>query len=589
MSVLVRSLIGVFLTVSFLTTSCTKKNNQPPLITPKANGKVAQSSQQEVPQTRLHFAFDQKGFRFLGREKVSSFATVNPISLPKELYAKYQGFVLVDSDNNSLFEIIKKNLIHFESEFHSDYSVYQYKGYFFLDVPDSVELSKVVKLGIQNLETQQMEYVIAIDDIERIHVPKNEENDWDGKYKVFKVLGDDTPESSYDVVILADGFSRDEISLASKSKMFQSVFGKKLKDLVLPAFQTEPFVSMSNNLNVWVVATASTDSGADLPSEGVFKKTIFDSTFDTYCSRRSLTVKNQERALQMAAKTPFDQIIVMVNSDIYGGQGSDISTFSLNERATYLIRHELGHSIGLLADEYSFFSDKENQTDCEDTQIVQYAYHKHKTWGRNRLFDKDNLLAPNLTLHSNVQDAKWSYLLDSKSPIIYFDYPTDYNKITFSDPNSMTVSSNYQLQHNQKDLILMFGPKDNINEFTRYTQSVSINGQPIDFSLVKTKHLYFIKTKSTKFEQGDKLNVVIRLKSDKPFKEGRESYYSSSQHFLTIASDTFAGGSEIGLFQGAIQSMTEVFRSSYNSIMNGGDEFDQLQIDSYVSLMEYYK
>ena len=53
-----------------------------------------------------------------------------------------------------------------------------------------------------------------------------------------------------------------------------------------------------------------------------------------------------------AAKVPFDKLVVIVNSSVYGGSGGDISVSFNGARSEKVFVHEFGHSFGGLTDEY---------------------------------------------------------------------------------------------------------------------------------------------------------------------------------------------------------------------------------------------
>ena len=212
------------------------------------------------------------------------------------------------------------------------------------------------------------------------------------------------------------------MALSSQKALMESKFGKYAKKYILPLLETEPFSSLKENINIWVVATPSVDSGVSNLIRNINKRTVYSAAFGVNCSERTLVVRDQKRTLKIASETPFDQILVLVNSETYGGTGSDIATFSVHEEAHYFIKHELAHSIGTLADEYSAFSDDLGSRRCEDHGIISHVSHKYKIRGGNTFFEDDKSLAPNLTLFDDPKKAKWAHLLKKDSPIVYFDY-----------------------------------------------------------------------------------------------------------------------------------------------------------------------
>src|SRR5690606_33523443 len=106
---------------------------------------------------------------------------------------------------------------------------------------------------------------------------------------------------------------------ASESALRASFFGRKALETAEYLLAQEPYRSMRDRINVWIVGTPSRESGADDPRAGVVRDTFYDATFDVSCIDRLVGVKNGLRALEMASETPFDQMLVIVNSSKYGG------------------------------------------------------------------------------------------------------------------------------------------------------------------------------------------------------------------------------------------------------------------------------
>ncbi|MED7930708.1 M64 family metallopeptidase [Nonomuraea sp. LP-02] len=123
----------------------------------------------------------------------------------------------------------------------------------------------------------------------------------------------------------------------------------------------EPFKSYRKLFNVWQVNVVSAESGSDNdPAEGVVKDTALNSTY--FCEGLArLICLDIPTAESYAALAPaFDQIAVVINSDTYGGAGyieEDLVTFSGGHvSGPEILPHELGHSLGDLADEYPYWA-----------------------------------------------------------------------------------------------------------------------------------------------------------------------------------------------------------------------------------------
>lgn len=120
-------------------------------------------------------------------------------------------------------------------------------------------------------------------------------------------------------------------------------------------FSMEPYASRRDDFNIWLVESVSTDSGADIPQDGIWKNTVMDSMFDTFYIDRYLTVMDHTKIADVVSGAPVDAIIVLVNTNKYGGAGmygSYAMATTDNPRSMPVVIHEFGHSFAGLADEY---------------------------------------------------------------------------------------------------------------------------------------------------------------------------------------------------------------------------------------------
>ena len=86
-------------------------------------------------------------------------------------------------------------------------------------------------------------------------------------------------------------------------------------------------------------------------------RTYFDATFGSNGIRRLLTCNTRTALQTAAARVPeFSVALVVVNSDVYGGSGGGVATFSLAPGATEIALHEIGHTAYGLADEYPYYA-----------------------------------------------------------------------------------------------------------------------------------------------------------------------------------------------------------------------------------------
>ncbi len=165
------------------------------------------------------------------------------------------------------------------------------------------------------------------------------------KYPSFKVVGTGTPDTSVDIVIIPDGYTKDEMDHFKKDC-------EKFSNYLL---STSPFKENKNKFNFYGVEAPSEESGTDIPGDNVWKNTLLNTSFYTFDSERYLMTTENKKLRDVAANVPYDQIYILVNTDKYGG-GSIYNLYSVcvnnNMYEEYIFTHEFGHGFGFLADEY---------------------------------------------------------------------------------------------------------------------------------------------------------------------------------------------------------------------------------------------
>ena len=140
-------------------------------------------------------------------------------------------------------------------------------------------------------------------------------------------------------------------------------------------FAHEPFKSMKERFNIVAVKSPSIDSGTSEPGNGIWKQTALSSHFDTFYSDRYLTTLNLKDLHDLLAGTPYEHIIVLVNTEKYGGGGILNSyNLSMTHHPKYrpVVVHEFGHSFAGLADEYAY-----------ETEDIPMYPHDIEPWEKN--------------------------------------------------------------------------------------------------------------------------------------------------------------------------------------------------------------
>ena len=154
-------------------------------------------------------------------------------------------------------------------------------------------------------------------------------------------------EETIDIVVVSEGYDASQ-----KAKFYGDA-----ERVAQALFHHEPFASRRNRFAVRAVFVPSPDSGVSVPRRGQWLRTPLDSHFDTFYSDRYLTTSAQQKVYDAIGTVPFEHIVVLVNTAIYGGGGIYNSLTIMNsDHPTFnaVMVHEFGHAFGGLADEYAY-------------------------------------------------------------------------------------------------------------------------------------------------------------------------------------------------------------------------------------------
>ena len=215
------------------------------------------------------------------------------------------------------------------------------------------------------------------------HINKDPVN----KFNYETIMENGKPEKRVDIVILAEGYTYDEMDK----------FIKDARRVTGYLFDEEPFKSEKSAFNVKAVFTPSQNSGTDIPGEGIYKNTFYNSTFYTFDIPRYLTTSDIKTIYDAAAVVPYDQIYLLVNTDRYGGGGfyNFINVCSADNYLTSeVFVHEFGNGFAGLGDEYY------------DSEVAYENYYnlEIEPW------------EPNLTTLVNF-GSKWQDLISDSIPV----------------------------------------------------------------------------------------------------------------------------------------------------------------------------
>jgi hypothetical protein len=152
------------------------------------------------------------------------------------------------------------------------------------------------------------------------------------------------------IAFVAEGYTEDEMDhyLRDCQKAIGSLFNH------------EPFKSLQDRFQIIALKSVSQESGTSEPSRGIWKNTVLGSHFDTFYSDRYLTTLHLKRLHDVLAGTPYEHVIILVNTEHYGGGGIYNSynlSYTGGSQFLPVVVHEFGHSFGGLGDEYTYGND----------------------------------------------------------------------------------------------------------------------------------------------------------------------------------------------------------------------------------------
>jgi hypothetical protein len=207
-------------------------------------------------------------------------------------------------------------------------------------------------------------------------------------FRVRSIENNGSPENKVDIAILADGYDKDEIhKLRDDITRFMNVF-----------FDTEPYASRRKDFNVRLIESVSAESGVDNPKKGVYRDNLLGLSFNTFDLDRYMLSFSNKTIRDVAAKVPYDIIIILANDEKYGGGGIFnlyATCVSDNEYDGYIFTHEFGHAFAGLGDEY---------------YSSEVAYNEMYPRGIEPW-------EPNITALLDPEDVKWGDMIKKGTPV----------------------------------------------------------------------------------------------------------------------------------------------------------------------------
>ena len=220
--------------------------------------------------------------------------------------------------------------------------------------------------------------------------------------KVFEILKNGASHKKVDLAFVAEGYTQAE----------EEKFKQDLETVSGIFFRQEPYKSYKSSFNVYGVFKLSQESGVDEPTYGIYRGTAVGASFNALGLYRYMLTEDNRALRDIAAHVPYDTLVIMVNTQRYGGGGiyNSYCLFSQNEEwSAYLFLHEFGHSFAGLADEY---------------YASKVAYNEFYPRGVEPT-------EPNITALLDPQHLKWIHLVSKGIPL-----PTPWEKEKYDQMDS---------------------------------------------------------------------------------------------------------------------------------------------------------
>jgi hypothetical protein len=227
--------------------------------------------------------------------------------------------------------------------------------------------------------------------------------------------------------------------------------------------------------NVHVLEAVSNESGVSLPLQMIQRDTVFNGALGCFDIVRLLCLNFAK--VQMAAAEEFpgsSMVIVISNTDLYGGSGGQVVGVTRNPNAPLIALHELGHAFAHLADEY-----------VDGTVDVTVPFSESRF--------------PNVTQVTDLTAVKWKYWFDLSAPIPTasgqpgvglfegaFYQPTGYYRPT-DDSFMRTLSQNMGPVNTEAWILSVYGATGAVQSATPTDPELTTaSGVPVTLSVVPT-------------------------------------------------------------------------------------------------------
>lgn len=173
-------------------------------------------------------------------------------------------------------------------------------------------------------------------------------------------------EQRMDLVFLPVGYTKEE-----KEKMF-----KDLNNFALWMFDQEPYKSRADVINIEAIEYYSKTSGIPGLGDRKNEQGELGVAYNMFSSPRYIMTTSIWELNDVLNALPFDAVIIVANSEVYGGGGiyNYYATCYTGAKAKEVLIHEFSHSFAGLADEYA-----DNDSDTGLQPVYAEPYEKNIT------------------------------------------------------------------------------------------------------------------------------------------------------------------------------------------------------------------
>lgn len=165
------------------------------------------------------------------------------------------------------------------------------------------------------------------------------------EYNTINLHKGGSPKQALDILFVPDGYTRVE----SKKMRYD------MKRFASYIMKCSPYKEMSKSVNIRAIEGYSEQSGITQPQNDIHVKTLVNCSYNVLDLDRYLMCPGVWNLHEVADDAPYDIIIIICNSDKYGGGGIYnfyCTVYNAGNYPDYVIVHEMGHLLGGLADEY---------------------------------------------------------------------------------------------------------------------------------------------------------------------------------------------------------------------------------------------